>query len=177
MLNPIMRNLYQEHKIWRPPANVRDYDENDERPQGSRRVVSDSAASSVATSGESSTPPVLTPSDLDQGDPIEYEVDEWRQYPPFPSAYPATPQVKQRTINGAPSAKGRPTLDAVHEKPQPQRRPTGYTQPRERPIKPKAPNSQSLPSNSGRRRLHTDDEVVKVQDFGLSLERLRVSPT
>ncbi|KAL5527737.1 hypothetical protein ACEPAG_6538 [Sanghuangporus baumii] len=163
----------QKHKIWRPPANTGlEQDEDDERPF-SRRVVSDSAASTIAASTGSSTPPVSTPSEFGEINMIVEEVEEWRQYPPFPSAYPTTPQVRPKAVHVAPSTQHQSTLNGIYEVPQPRYESSTLPQTRDKPYRSKASVNQTLPSRTGRRKLHTEDEVVTVQDFGLSLERMR----
>ncbi|THH11896.1 hypothetical protein EW145_g324 [Phellinidium pouzarii] len=131
----------QKHKVWRPPADAYEHDENYERPQYDRRVVSDSAASTRPPEVESSIPPVAVPNEAgghyqpqteewrrhpqDDAFPKSSdglpsvdsrpEIEEWRQYPPFPSAYPVTPQVVARTIGAVPSNQRQSALDAVAE--------------------------------------------------------------
>ncbi|KAH8118673.1 hypothetical protein DFH11DRAFT_1723536 [Phellopilus nigrolimitatus] len=109
---------------------------------------------------------------------VPAEVEEWRQYAPFPSAYPATPQMVPKPVAAAPSTQHQPALDAVAEQEQAEIDYSRIPQPRDRRIRPKAPVSQSLPSRTGRRtKRGPESESLNGQDFGLSLERLRVSPT
>ncbi|KAL5487693.1 hypothetical protein ACEPAI_5801 [Sanghuangporus weigelae] len=165
--------INQKHKIWRPPANTGlEQDEYDEWPS-SRRVMSDSAASTVAASTGSSTPPVSTPSEFGEINMIVEEVEEWRQYPPFPSAYPTTPQVRPKAVHVAPSTQHQSTLNGIYEMPQPRYESSTLPQTHDKPNRSKASANQTLPSRTGRRKLHTEDEAVTVQDFGLSLERMR----
>ncbi|KAL5507906.1 hypothetical protein ACEPAH_5524 [Sanghuangporus vaninii] len=105
----------QKHKIWRPPANAGlDQGEYNERPSN-RRVVSDSATSTNAASTGSSTPPVSAPSEFGETNMIVEEVEEWRRYPPFPSAYPTTPQVRPKAVHVAPSTQHQSTLNGIYE--------------------------------------------------------------
>lgn len=172
----INRRHYQRHKIWHPPSKSGlGEDEYDERPPN-RRVVSDSATSTIAASTAPSSPLISTPSEFGEIRAVEEEVEEWRQYPPFPSAYPATPQVRAKTIHVAASTQRQSTLNGIYELPQSDYGSSTLPKRREQPVKPRAPANQTLPSRTGHRKLHTEDEAVKVQDFGLSLERMRVSP-
>ncbi|OCB85362.1 hypothetical protein A7U60_g7671 [Sanghuangporus baumii] len=104
----------QKHKIWRSSANAGlVQDEYDERPS-SRRVVSDSATSTIAASAGSSTLPVSTPSEFGEINMIVEEAEEWRQYPPFPSAYPTTPQVRPKAVHVAPITQHQSTLNGIY---------------------------------------------------------------
>lgn len=93
--NEIRQALYE---VWHPPPM---------REEG-RRVVSDSAADTKPpTFDSSSMAPVSTPvRNSNQIAPSASEVEEWRLYPPFPSAYPPTPQVASKSISGSSSGSG-----------------------------------------------------------------------
>lgn len=73
------------HEIWHPPTSA--YGEaadQDAQPNSSetRRSSNSRSHSSNSTLAESTPPPA---------EPANSEVDEWRLYAPFPSAYPPTP--------------------------------------------------------------------------------------
>ncbi|KAI5120688.1 hypothetical protein M0805_006977 [Coniferiporia weirii] len=94
----------QKHKIWRPPANAYGPDEGSERPRVERRVASDSAASSRPSAVNSSAPIAATHSRAESYP----DAEDWRRYPPFPSAYPATPQISNGSLSKTSSSSGAP---------------------------------------------------------------------
>lgn len=124
---------------------------------------------------------------------VTLDVEEWRQYPPFPSAYPPTPQVVARKLHSASSQTRQSMLEPVEEQEHlpPDIPPdTGGKQSNDLPLPSpweashKRASIQSLPSRK-RNRPRIDAEFVSdqgvaldatsKQDFGLSLGRLRES--
>lgn len=96
---------------------------------------------------------------------VEVEVEEWRKYEPFPSAYPPTPQMVARSIAVTKTSSHQPALEPVEEhnqvsEPEEERverapdipeAPTQRRETRSRPARPKPTTTQSLPSRTGRR--------------------------
>lgn len=96
---------------------------------------------------------------------VEVEVEEWRKYEPFPSAYPPTPQMVARTVAVTKTSSHQPILEPVEEQnqasepeeekvePSPEYReaPVHKRESRSRPTRPKPTTTQSLPSRTGRR--------------------------
>lgn len=66
------------HEVWHPPTSAYEGSDRDAPPGRSEPQSS--------TSGANATPPCVEPESA-----VLLEVDEWRLYPPFPSAYPPTP--------------------------------------------------------------------------------------
>ena len=99
------------HEIWHPPLSV--YEGSVDVPERSetRRLPHPRSRRSSAT--EEATPPHTEPRTSGT-----FEVEEWRLYPPFPSAYPPTPlpapvKLPSVTPNTANSTSRRPS-DKVH---------------------------------------------------------------
>lgn len=100
----------------------------------------------------------------EQSEAVIAEMEEWRKYEPFPSAYPHTPEVKTRSVPVLPSAARVSSLDPVVEKdgiedvvPMNSVPPVDEygrlidTRSQEAPIRPKATTTQSLPTRTGLR--------------------------
>lgn len=78
------------YEVWHPPAL---------REEG-RRVVSDSAAKTKPDSDAMASVSTPTKNSYETAQSAS-EVEEWRMYPPFPSAYPATPYVPIKSVSGS----------------------------------------------------------------------------
>ena len=171
----LILNAYYQHKVWHPPTR----DENAERPRPERRIASESDASVKAYSVESSTPPIGTPDD--EVDEPSMIAGEGEDIPPFPSAYPVTPQIAPKGLKPKPNPKPEALRQNSMNEPRP-RQPIQARTVRGRgrgPINVPGPAHQTMPA---RRRLHGENDVVdlsntNVSDFGVSLERLPVSST
>jgi len=100
----------------------------------------------------------------EQSESVVAEIEEWRKYEPFPSAYPPTPEVKTRSAPILPSAARVTSLDPLVEKegnedivPMNSVPPVDEygrlvdNRSREAAIRPKATTTQSLPTRTGLR--------------------------
>ena len=152
-----------------------------------RRIVSDTMTATRPPNVESSTPPISTPSDY-----TEDGRDNWIENPPYPPGYGTAPaRMKQRPSSsstsshrsgastggvsefGALNGAGGRTKAQIYAT-----GPRGTQGPTQGQVRPKAPGTQTLPSRVGRRpRAPPEMQSEDGQDFGVSLERMRVSPT
>lgn len=125
----------QRPKIWRPPTNAYDDDEQPQRP-AERRVVSESDSLAKGIPVKASTAPIAP---RPVRNPSDSTADELSSPDPVPPV-PLQPRVQ-------------------------------------RVVRPKAPVSHSLPNRTGRGGRRGTSDSLGRQDFGVSLERMRVSPT
>lgn len=141
-----------------------------------RRIASDSVTATRPPPLDLPTPPISDAGGDMQGNVDEHgfvggfkmEVDEWGANPPYPPGYGTMPRGKPKAVSAQRS--GVSEFGTVRGK-QPY-----STAPRQTQARPKAPVTQSMPGRTGRRP-RAGPEAADGQDFGVSLERMRVSPT
>lgn len=128
------------------------------------------------------TPPISNAGDDIQQDVDEHgfiggfkmESDSWAENPvPYPAGYGTVPRGKPRM---APSTQ-RHGSSASSEFGSVKGKQNYSTAPRPGMGRPKPPVAQTIPSRTGRRPRAAGPEVAEGQDFGVSLERMRVGPT